>query len=175
MPLPLDQKYHQVLHLNMSFLMSCRDDRLAWMTALTRARIPSAGFGRAATECLPFSNGGVTQVLPTNGTTSEPAVAALAQTAADLQARFDATSDSPSMRLVTALQKQVRHVAAVVEERDSQIRQLMDERRQLQTELVAESQRLDGLEVRSASPCLCWMCIFPWMLERVLSVFHGVA
>eukprot|EP00892_Ulva_mutabilis_P011780 jgi/Ulvmu1/8975/UM005_0066.1 len=119
------------------------DDRLAWMTALTHARVPRLGFGTIV-DASSMSNG-ITSVLPTNGTTSEPAVAAIAQTVGDLQKHAETASDPASLRLVAALQKQVRQVAAVLEERDSQIRQLMDERRQLQTELVAESQHLDGL------------------------------
>lgn len=74
------------------------------------------------------------------------------------------------MRLIAALQKQVRHVAAVVEERDSQIRQLMDERRQLQTELVAESQRLDGLEVCSTSLYDGFTSV-PWECEHAHMFF----
>lgn len=130
-----------------AFEQFCRDDRLAWMTALTHARTPSLGLVLAGADSLPFHNGARTDVLPTNGTTSEPTIAALAKTAAELQARSDAVIDAPSRRLIAALQQQVRQVAVAVEDRDSQIRQLLDEGRQLQTALVAESQLLDGLDV----------------------------
>lgn len=60
--------------------------------------------------------------------------------------------DPSCQRLLFALQKEMRDVDAALHEKDRQIQQLMDERRQLQTELVTESQRLDILVRCCASP-----------------------
>ena len=134
--------------------MSCRDDRIAWMTALTHARLPGSNLAAFPVDSSQIANG-VTAVLPTNGTTSEPAVAALANTVTDLQTCADVALQPATLRLMATLQQQLRQVAAVLEEREDQIRQLMDERRQLQTELVAESQGLDGLAVWPTSQLWC--------------------
>jgi hypothetical protein len=119
----------------------CRDDRLAWVSALAGQKLRISGQGpkyqdqsAALVKRLGFAS---------NGQEASPLTNA-AKLLEDLKKK-DAMGDPSCLRILVALQKQVRDAAATMQEKNHQIQHLMDERRQLQTELVTESQRLEYL------------------------------
>jgi polyhydroxyalkanoate synthesis regulator phasin len=121
--------------------LACRDDRLAWVSALAAQKLcgsSKATAGATAEHSVPLSKA----LLAANGAASP--VAAAAKLVEDLKKK-DGMADTSCQRLLVALQKQIRDTQAMMREKDKQIQHLMDERRQLQTELVTESQRLDRL------------------------------
>lgn len=128
---------------------ACRDDRLAWVSALAGQKLQLSGKGATYND----QSAAITRPLVGGNGQVAPPVAAAAKLLEDLKKK-DAMGDPSCQRILVALQKEMRGVDATMHEKDRQIQQLMEERRQLQTELVTESQRLDHLVCIAASPAV---------------------
>lgn len=125
-----------------------RDDRLAWVSALAGQKLQISAKGATYQDQSALLS---KHLLGGSGRVSPP-VASAAKLLEDLKKK-DAMVDPSCQRIVVALQKEIRDADAALQEKDKQIQQLMDERRQLQTELVTESQRLDHLVRCAVCPC----------------------
>jgi hypothetical protein len=141
----------------------CRDDRLAWVSALAGQKLQIAGKGPAYND---QSTALVKRLgIASNGQAPFPLTNA-AKLLEDLKKK-DAMADPSCQRILTALQKQIRDADAMMQEKNHQIQHLMDERRQLQTELVTESQRLENL-VRCNVRACCSASKFTMCLHFLL-------
>ena len=128
--------------------LPCRDDRVAWLSALTVKKVEQSARGSqypaVDTDIIRADSFGL-DAVPAAQRQHSADGGTFSATLAELRGQGLSAEGAARIEAeVAALREQLESARAELRKRDGEMRTLLDERRQLQTEMVAENSQRNG-------------------------------